>query len=631
MIEIDIAENQLIVKSSPLDLKPSESSQLTYWGFSRNSESNQYVISSLQCADILMKLVSFFEDENIPHSLTARSKHIIDTCVESVRNFEQVKTSASSFKDGNINESTFQEFTAFLRHQIHRRLKDHQIKAAYHLYIVGNGANFSVPGSGKTSVVLSVYEKLRQEGRVNLLFVVGPPSCFGPWRAEFELTLGRIPKCKMLAGIKQSQRKLEYYAASNDIAELYLTTYQTLLNDQNEVSAFFMQQGMNVFLVIDEAHYIKQLNGNWASAVLRVSASAINRCVLTGTPLPRSYTDLFNPFDFLWPQNSPIDEETKMKIKLDEENGDEIAAKQKLMASIGSLFYRVRKSDLGLKAPVFHPPHVVLMNKYERLIYDAIVQKIRSYAKEDYLKNIDLVNKLRRGRMIRLRQCVSYAKLLSSAVENYDEDLLGNETDLHSVIINYDKLELPSKIKELKSLVGSILAMNQKVLIWANFINTLKLIKQCLFDEGFTCKLIYGAIPTESDNLKDEETREEIIEEFINPSTLNILIANPAACAESISLHKTCYHAIYYDLSYNCAQYLQSLDRIHRVGGSEINEANYYFLQYDNTIDQDIKFNLDAKAKRMYEVVEEDYNINSLDMFDDNDEIKAYERLFDSQ
>ena len=39
-------------------------------------------------------------------------------------------------------------------------------------------------------------------------------------------------------------------------------------------------------------------------------------------------------------------------------------------------------------------------------------------------------------------------------------------------------------------------------------------------------------------------------DEFLNlESGLDILVANPAACAESISLHKSCFNAIYYDLS----------------------------------------------------------------------------------
>ena len=93
-------------------------------------------------------------------------------------------------------------------------------------------------------------------------------------------------------------------------------------------------------------------------------------------------------------------------------------------------------------------------------------------------------------------------------------------------------------------------------------------------------------------------------------------------------MHKTCFHAIYYDLSYNCAQYLQSLDRIHRVGGSEKRRAHYHFLQYENTIDTDIKQNLDLKATKMYKVIEQDYNMFSLEMFGDDDDTQAYERLF---
>ncbi|MFQ5673538.1 MAG: hypothetical protein ACE5G9_10625, partial [Nitrospinales bacterium] len=75
-------------------------------------------------------------------------------------------------------------------------------------------------------------------------------------------------------------------------------------------------------------------------------------------------------------------------------------------------------------------------------------------------------------------------------------------------------------------------------------------------------------------------------------------------------------------------QYLQSLDRIHRVGGSEIHQANYHFLQYEQTIDQDIMDNLNKKTQKMYDIVEGDYPIYSLDMSEDNSEMEAYKRLF---
>ena len=184
-------------------------------------------------------------------------------------------------------------------------------------------------------------------------------------------------------------------------------------------------------------------------------------------------------------------------------------------------------------------------------------------------------------------------------------------------------------IKNGEPVIISYGKKKEKIVIWSNFIETLKLIEKHLKNEGFYCKKIIGDTPIEGTSIKKEETRERIIDEFIDSTSgLHILIANPAACAESISLHKTCNTAIYYDLSYNCAQYLQSLDRIHRVGGSETTEANYYFLQYKNTIDKDIKSNIDQKTKKMFEIIDQDYEIYSLDMFEQEGDEEAYKRIF---
>jgi SNF2 family DNA or RNA helicase len=441
--------------------------------------------------------------------------------------------------------------------------------------------------------------------------------------------LGRDPDWKVLAGGEQAQRKSEYYTPPSQKAELYLTTFQTLLNDQEQLILFLNQRGINPFIVIDEAHYIKQLNGKWANAVLKIAEYADHKCVLTGTPMPKSYTDIYNLFDFLWPHNNPIDSEMKIKIAMHEKNNDPGSAKPLLEDSIAPLFYRVRKSELGLIEPVFHSPYILEMNKYEKMLYNAIENKIRDYSKKDYLRNLDFIMTLQKGRITRLRQCVSYAKLLSSALSDYEEILIDNKSDLAKIIMDYDNQEVPRKIERLMELVEELQDKRQKVVIWSHFIGTLKLIRQHLTKNGLYCKLIYGETPIEQTAVDEEETREKIRDEFVEPkSGLDILIANPAACGESISLHKTCYHSIYYDLSYNCAQYLQSLDRIHRVGGSEVNQANYYFLQYKNTIDQDIRDNLEKKAAKMYDLIEEDYNIYSLNMFEDDDEIEAYERIF---
>jgi SNF2 family DNA or RNA helicase len=629
---IDFETNIATIQVLPSELKSHNISQIKYLGFTREPHNNWYKLSSTNLEHLLPKLLKYLDKEGIKYSVTPACQKYFSAIKKKHENFEIIRSICKEYKDGRFDTDKFGEFAEFINKNIRRKLKSHQIKASYHLYLLGNGANFSVPGSGKTTVVLTAYEKLKCEGKVNLLFIVGPPSCFGPWRTEFEETFGRKPKWRILAGGDQKTRKSEYYSPYSQNDELYLTTFQTLLNDQEEVTIFLQRKDIKAFLVIDEAHYVKQINGNWANAVLGISEHAKYRCVLTGTPLPKSYSDIFNLFDFLWPDDEPIDSTTKIKIQLKEESHDETSAKETLKTIIGPLFYRVRKSELGLIPPVFHPPIVLDMNKYERLIYDAIENKIRNYSKEDYLKNIDLIRKLRRGRILRLRQCSSYTRLLSTAVENYNEELVEDKTDLLQIIYGYDDLEIPAKLEYLKKFVIDLQKDRQKVVIWANFINTLKLIRDHLTNTGCYCKLIYGDTPIEQTSIQGEETREKIRDEFVDTNSgLDILIANPGACAESISLHKTCYNAIYYDLSYNCAQYLQSLDRIHRVGGSETHQANYYFLQYAKTIDNDIKGNLERKAQKMYDLIEEDYSVYSMDMFAEDDEIEAYERLFGKQ
>ena len=450
----------------------------------------------------------------------------------------------------------------------------------------------------KPLLVLTVFEKLRLEGKVNCLFVVGPPSSFGPWRNEFRETLGREPDSYIFAGDLKINREIEYYKTEK-FHELYLTTFHTLLNDVNDVIELLSTKNLKVFLVIDEAHYIKQINGNWASAVIQCAEHAKYRCVLTGTPIPKSYEDLFNLVEFLWPQKNLLTGEEKFRLKkLEAQRADE-EAKRILNEKIGPIFYRVRKIDLGLKKQNFFPPIQIDMNAQEKKIYEAIFYRLQSSSKADYLVNINLIQRLMKGRMIRLRQATSYAKLLLTSIQDYNEELLSDESNIANVIHRYDQFELPAKLEYLINLVLNFQKESKKVVIWSNFIGTIKLIESHLNKKNIYNKKIIGETPIEREEVIEGETREKIRNEFVEASSgLDVLIANPAACSESISLHKTCFNAIYYDLSYNCAQYLQSLDRIHRVGGSEFHEANYYFLQYKNTIDLDILDNLKRKAKK---------------------------------
>lgn len=612
-------------------LKSNNILQLSAWGFARLRGSDKsYESHSPDLDSIFIRLLEHFRKRNISYALTPETEHHYQNILNRGQYFNELKHRAANFKNGVFDNDEFKNFRDFISKNIPRKLKDHQIKASFYQSLLGNNANFSVPGSGKTATVLANYQKLKSENKVNILFVIGPPACFGPWKKEFELTLGYKPKAKILSGESKSRRRFTYLLSESQNEELFLISFHVAFNDRDDIKEFFKRDDVKPLLVIDEAHYLKQIGGNWARAILSFAKYASFRYVLTGTPMPKSYSDIFNLYDFLWPDQDVINGESKILIQAFEKKNNIQEAQDKLRNCIGPLFYRVRKSDLGLLPPNFNPPIIVSMNKYERLIYEGILTRIKHYAKDDFLRNIEIVDRLRKGRMIRLRQCLSYTKLLLTAIEGYSENLINRDSDIANIIRRYDDFEIPAKCDVLMALVAKITARDGKVIVWATFVKTLEKLSRELKKKKVPCKLIYGMTPVVSSSVREEETREKIINEFLDKNSgLNVLLANPAACAESISLHKSCHHAIYYDLSYNCAQYLQSLDRIHRVGGSEITLANYYFLQYKDTIDSDIKDNLDMKARKMMDFIEQDCFVYSLDMFEeDSGDIEAYERLF---
>lgn len=629
MLKISYLDESLIIFDPATSLAGKYKSQLHFWGFIANAEQQLFKTKPDNAEIILDKLVNYLTRNEIPFELDPGAEDLLERSTTARNELIEALETGNSVKEGTLRRRDLIEFVDFLRNNVKRELKQHQLKAALHLLAVKNGANFSVPGSGKTTVVLCVYQKLKELGLVDALFVVGPPSCFGPWKKEFKTVLGRKPSYEILAGGDIDNRTSKYYVSKDALCELYLTSFQTFHNDWQRVGILFRQRGIRIYFVIDEAHYIKQIGGAWAKAVLSICSQATYRCILTGTPFPKSYTDAFNLFDFLWPQSPPINNKDRIKIEQFHNKGRYEDAAKILDSSIGPLFYRVRKPELGLAPQYFNPAILIKMHKHEKYVYDSIVGRIKYLSQQDYFQDLDTLLKLRQGRMMRLRQCLSYVKLMETAITDYDEDILEGNASLVDIIRHYDDLEVPAKIPTILALVDTLRQQGEKVVIWSNFIISLHLIRRSLLQAGHNVQLIYGATPTQHTSVSEELTREEIIEEFTSKkSRLNVLIANPAACAESISLHKTCSNAIYYDLSYNCAQYIQSLNRIHRVGGSEDKPSYYNFLHYEDTIDNDILENVQNKAGRMDAIIDKEYSIYSLDMFSQDEEIEAYDRLF---
>ena len=227
-----------------------------------------------------------------------------------------------------------------------------------------------------------------------------------------------------------------------------------------------------------------------------------------------------------------------------------------------------------------------------------------------------------RARTIRLMQAASDPSMLKKPLKEffYDESIpveayqAIDDSDILKAILNYEANEIPSKYIAVNNLVKRILDENGKVVIWATFIHTIHGLKQYLESEGVLCQELYGETPVDTEGTVEEEsgitldgimTRERIVRDFQREDCpFKVIIANPFAVAESISLHKACHNAIYIERSFNAAHFVQSKDRIHRYGLKSGTVTNYYYIVSRDTVDETIDTRLAEKEHLMTEIME---------------------------
>ena len=585
--------------------------QLEYFNLKKSvSEGNEEYYSDAHLINI-EKIVNFFENNKIQYTLNNELDIFLRNIKAEREHFRKKTDLIAKIKNGE-NKDELKLFNQTINF-LDRKLVDHQIDSLFHLYSAGSAANFSVPGSGKTSVVLAYFEKLRLEHKVDAIFVIGPKNAFGSWEFEFYKNFNQKPKMKIL-GPDPNDRQMFYEKVLT--SNLILSHFQTVTRDIDLLKSFFSRN--KILLVIDEAHYIKKIEGTWSSAILELSSYSDFKVVLTGTPVPNDLRDIFNYLDFLYGQDKILSSEDKSRIEILLNKKNDIDAIEFVRQKINPYFVRVTKNDLNLSKQIFNPPILVEMNTYEKQIYDAIVTNIKNYGRNEFFDNVDLIEQICKARIIRLKQCASYVKNLESVLEDNPifpkENLITN--NISQIISRYDELEKPAKLSKLLEIVKNLKAENKKILIWSTHLKTVDLIYKELISNNINIEKIIGET--------DLDQRKNIKIDFNDKtSSLDAIIATPQSCAESISLHQACTNAIYYDLSYNAAEFLQSLDRIHRVGGSENVPVEYDFLHYNHSVDVKVYNKVFQKADRQMRIIEEE-NFT----FDLRDEDESWEDLY---
>lgn len=570
---------------------------------------------------VLSKISSMLSKYGFSEVQSDSSEQVLQDYFNEEQRFGEFSKKALDIRNNDCNAEEFKRFTdAVAEHLPARSLYPLQLLSAYHMAFSQNACNFSVPGAGKTSIVYGAYAYLHSLPKdhlkyVDRLLIVGPLSAFGPWELEYAECFGRAPSVKRLVGGVNKSEKQDYLISKHP-AELTLISYASLISLQEELG-FFLRNN-NVMVVLDEAHKAKNSSGGIiAQAVLDLSKYSRARIVLTGTPAPNGYEDIYNMFKFIWPNKNVTGFEVN-QLRDITALGDE-ARISRLITNISPYFIRIRKSDLNIPPATVHPSVLVPMGPLQQRIYDFIEKKY-----VDELMNegaVDTSSKfkamLAQARTIRLMQAASDPSMLKSPLRDFMEESeypieayqAIDDSDVLKSIIEYELTEIPSKYVAVKELVKQIVSSGEKVVIWATFIHTIHRLKGYLESQGIACQELYGATPVERGGLDEGEeqifTREKIVKEFQNPDCpFKVIIANPFAVAESISLHKACHNAIYIERSFNAAHFVQSKDRIHRYGLAPDVQTNYYYILSQNSVDETIDVRLAEKEKRMTEIME---------------------------
>lgn len=569
---------------------------------------------------VLSRVRSMLEKYGFEEQRTDTSDKVLLDFYEEEENFKHFSEKALRIRNNDCEISDFKKFTECVSSNLTRSLYPLQLLSAYHMAFSQNACNFSVPGAGKTSIVYGAYSYMHTLDQadskyIERLLIIGPLSSFGPWESEYEECFGKAPSSKrLIGGISKEEKQLYLY--SKHPCELTLISYQSVVTLQNEIGYFLRNN--RVMVVLDEAHKIKNASGGiTATAVMGLAKYSKSRIVLTGTPAPNGYEDLYNMFKFIWPSKNVIGFEVN-QLRDITSRGDQ-ARVDRLIEHILPYFIRIKKSDLNIPPATINPPIEVPMGSVQQRIYDFIEKKYIDAMLDEGPVDMSTRFKtmLAQARMIRLMQAASDPSMLKSPLHSFIEEedcpqeafLAIDDSDVMKSIMEYERNEIPAKYIAAGELIQSIISRGEKVVVWATFIHTIHGLKSYLKTKGIESQELYGAVPVEREGIDDSDemivTRERIVKEFQRDDCpYNVIIANPFAVAESISLHKACHNAIYIERSFNAAHFVQSKDRIHRYGLKPGTETNYYYVLSKDTIDETIDSRLFEKEKRMTEIME---------------------------
>ncbi|MGW4441046.1 SNF2-related protein [Streptomyces sp. NPDC004596] len=444
-----------------------------------------------------------------------------------------------------------------------RDLRPFQRVAVARLLSAGGGANFSVPGSGKTTVAYAVFTALRSRGLAQAMLVVAPPSAFEAWAEESEACFadGLGPVVAIRPDIP----------ARRDT--VVVLNYERLGDAAIRAELAGWARNRKVLTVFDEAHRAKagaaSRRGSEAAALAHRSDSTM---VLTGTPMPNKPSDLEAVFDLVWPgQGARL------------VHGDLSHLRERA-------YVRATKDDLDLP-PLDVRVERIALDGPHRVLYDAMTARVSEWASA--ARDSSTIAAEAGRALMHLIAAATNPAAVFAPDRPWSVPFDRPEfVDLHSLVDDPTRHVRPAKIVRAAQLVAENRALGRKTVVWSSFVANITALSTAL--NHHNPAVITGA--TAVDDATAPTDRRRQLSKFRRNDDCWALIATPQTLGEGVSLHHTAIDQVHVDRGYSAGTWLQAIDRTHRLGLPPGSRPTCTVLIAEDTIDERVTAALNAKV-----------------------------------
>jgi SWI/SNF-related matrix-associated actin-dependent regulator of chromatin subfamily A-like protein 1 len=311
---------------------------------------------------------------------------------------------------------------------------------------------------------------------------------------------------------------------------------------------------------LDESHRIKTPAATVTKAIHALRINAAKRIIMSGTPVANKPEDLWSQFFFL-DDGASLGESFDKFRKRYVSNGGYVHMEDLREKVARSSLRREKIGTVPLPEKRLLRVEVELSGAQLQL-YDTLRRElavwVRGLTGEQVLAEAENIL----TRLVRLAQLAS-----------------------NPLLIDASYTETPAKFLALDHLLNDYVeARSEKAIVWTSFVGNIPNLLARYAPYQPVC--LHGEM--------DGRSRDRAIRAFKERDGVRLLVANPAAAREGLTLTQSRV-AVYLDRTFNLVDFLQSQDRIHRL--SQTKECDIILLIAKKSVDEFVDFSLAQKHR----------------------------------